>query len=374
MSWHGDTLVEVYQRLHAFGPEFGGDEEGNHGMTNHGPMAMEDDLLLERMALHVTQQHLLRLAVDVHRWLDRYVTRLAELPRGNAPIAPDAWELALGDGRRLPDWTSFFRAELRAQPWTRVLRTWWPRLLPGIAAGSTHGVIRVGHAVRALQTSQCNPPDVALLDELAHGLAFWAARYRELPSAVPAGALAPDDALAAVTRLREQAGFIAHRLERLARSDDWVASIRRLRPAGAPEEAPSRLEVLVEAATRNYLVLGHAAPVLLVHVATAPNAVRHVLPVLPSEQWEPSLHAAWTAAAAIVAAYAPVAEAPFAEMVRVDGGTPRDTPADTLGRAAAHGDEHVLKFADTAVEAYERTGDPDLLAAVTHASRLIAAP
>jgi hypothetical protein len=32
-------------------------------------------------------------------------------------------------------------------------------------------------------------------------------------------------------------------------------------------------------------------------------------------------------------------------------------------RAAEHGDEHVIKFTDTAVEVYERTQDPDALAA-----------
>ena len=45
-----------------------------------------------------------------------------------------------------------------------------------------------------------------------------------------------------------------------------------------------------------------------------------------------------------------------------------------MQRAAEHGDEHVLKFADTAVEAYDRTGDPDLLAATGHARELIPAP
>lgn len=52
-------------------------------------------------------------------------------------------------------------------------------------------------------------------------------------------------------------------------------------------------------------------------------------------------------------------------------------PADTdpvvylLDRAAAHGDEHVIKFPDTAVEVFQRTGDPDALAAAAHATRLI---
>ncbi|MEW2386413.1 hypothetical protein AB0873_30740 [Micromonospora sp. NPDC047707] len=62
-----------------------------------------------------------------------------------------------------------------------------------------------------------------------------------------------------------------------------------------------RLESLVDGAAWAYLGLGHGSPVLLVHAATAPNAVRHVLPVLPTEQWLPSLTAAWAAVAAVVA-------------------------------------------------------------------------
>ncbi len=36
-----EALAAAYERLHAYAPEFGGDEEGHHGMTNHGPMAVE---------------------------------------------------------------------------------------------------------------------------------------------------------------------------------------------------------------------------------------------------------------------------------------------------------------------------------------------
>ena len=36
-----EALPAAYERLHAYGPEFGGDEEGDHGLTNHGPMAVE---------------------------------------------------------------------------------------------------------------------------------------------------------------------------------------------------------------------------------------------------------------------------------------------------------------------------------------------
>ena len=136
-------LAEVYERLHRYGPEFGGDEEGNHGMTNHGPMVAE---VMTRRALDT----------DITRWLDRYVRRLDELPPASQPITD--WAAALGDARRLPDWQVWFAARLDEQLWTEVLATWWPRLLPGIAAGSTHGVIRVGHAVRALRAGGARRP------------------------------------------------------------------------------------------------------------------------------------------------------------------------------------------------------------------------
>jgi hypothetical protein len=353
-----ETLPAAYERLHAYGPEFGGDEEGNHGMTNHGPMAVE--VMVRR-----------GLDVDVDGWLNRYVRRLAALPSPSAAIRPGEWGGALGQARRLPDWAAYFRQELTERLWSEVLVEWWPRLLPGIVAGSTHGVIRVSHAVRALHGT-AGAPARQTLDELSHGLAFWAARYRRLAGVVaPEGTLPPQQALPAVTRLKDQSGFIAHRLDRLERSPNWTASLRALEPAAYAEEVPARLESLVDTAVAAYLRLGHGSPVLLVHAATAPNAVRHVLPVLPTEQWLPSLTAAWAATAAVVATYAPARPAPCAEIV---GRYPELTREDALQRAAEHGDEHVLKFADTAVDSYDRTGDPDLLAATLRVGELIDRP
>ena len=48
-------------------------------------------------------------------------------------------------------------AELGQRPWREVLNAWWPRLLPGVVAAATHGVIRVGHAVRALLADGDDP-------------------------------------------------------------------------------------------------------------------------------------------------------------------------------------------------------------------------
>jgi hypothetical protein len=81
---------------------------------------------------------------------------------------------------------------------------------------------------------------------------------------------------------------------------------------------------------------------MLVHAATAPNAVLRVLPSLPDDLWAPSAAAAWSASAAIHAAYASATSAPPAR--------PAATAADAFGRAAQHGDEHVIELADTALD------------------------
>jgi hypothetical protein len=332
------TIHEAYDRVHRYGPEYGGDDEGNHGMTNHAPMVAE---VIARRGLDI----------NLDRWLDRYVRRLDERPPVGDRI--ENWREALGDHRRLPAWTGFFVRALRQHRWTDVLAEWWPRLLPGMVAGSTHGVIRVGHAVRTLQTGDSAPA----LDELAHGLAFWAARYRQLPVNGHDIAVDARTALDRVPRLADQSGFIAHRLSRL----DSLPP----RPAGA--DPLHQLTDLVDAAARAYLAYGPAAPVLLVHTATAPNAVAHILPVLPHELWAATYATTWSAVAAIMAMYAPTQ----AVAVRCDD---PGTASSVLDRAAAHGDEHVLKFADTAVEAHQRRPDPNLLRAAQLAGVLISAP
>lgn len=123
------------------------------------------------------------------------------------------------------------------------------------------------------------------------------------------------------------------------------------------------------AATLGYLSYGHGQPVLLVHTATAPNAVLHALPALPRELWAPSLAAIWTTTAAIHSAYAPPERAPRSALPTAPSGP--DAVADVLDRAIAHGDEHIIKFTDTAAEVHTRTGHPDALAAALRAAALI---
>ena len=213
------TLDEAYQRLHVTGPEFDG------WLSNHGPMAAE---------AMVRHGH----AGTVHRWLDGYMRRLEEFPRGSGPIGSD-WPEALGDPRRIADWTAYFGREVSEQPWRQALETWWPRLLPGVAAAATHGVIRVGHAVRALAE---DGEDADHLAELAHGLAYWAARWQPVPG----------------TPATDQSGGIRERLAQLTGLPGWPDAL-----AGA--EIPASVEAAT--AGEGYVAAGR----LTGSVTTSPS-------------------------------------------------------------------------------------------------------
>src|SRR5262249_19330159 len=193
------------------------------------------------------------------------------------------------------------------QPWRQMLGTWWPRLVPGVAAAATHGAIRVGHAVRALLQ---DGEDADHLTELAHGLAYWAARRQPVPGAAAAGqplkasptgageaaeagqaaeageaAKAGETAkageaaeagpsaagaLAAVPRIGDQSGGIGERLARLAELPSWPAALAAPQIPPSPEALRSWLAELVDAAAIGYLAYGHGAGRMLVHSATAP--------------------------------------------------------------------------------------------------------
>jgi Questin oxidase-like len=346
MSGTYDTsgaLDEALERLHGCGPEFEG------WLTNHGPMAVE---VLARRGR----------AGSVHRWLDAYEKRLEELPAPGERITDATWQAALGDPRRLGDWPVYFAEKLAERPWRDVLAEWWPRLLPGLAGGATHVVIRAGHAVRALLDEEAagSAPTAPRVAELAHALAYWAARYYPLPVvAEPAGAASAADAVAGVPPVPEQTGGILARLDQLTTAPGWTAAVGALRPATTADGAQAALADLVRASAHRYATHAHGSPVMLVHAVTAPNAVLRTLPALPRELWAPSYESAWLASAAVLAAYVP----PSAM-------APHSVTADAqelFSRAVENGDEHAIKLADTALD----VADDGARAAMARAVELI---
>ena len=67
--------------------------------------------------------------------------------------------------------------------------------------------------------------------------------------------------------------------------------------------------------------------------------------------------------------YAPAAPAAQTALPDSPGGP--QAAEETFARAVEHGDEHVIKFADTAADVFARTGNPDALAAAIRAAHLI---
>ncbi|WP_327650118.1 questin oxidase family protein [Micromonospora zamorensis] len=339
------VLDEAYERLRHTGPE------RNGWLSNHAPMAVE------ALAYRGHEQ-------AVHRWIDGYADRLEERPRGIRPIPGDEWRDPLGDPVRTGDWLNYFDRELAGEPWREVLVRWWPRLLPGIAAGATHGVIRVGHAVRALLDEETQPR----VAELGQGLAYWAARWQPLapPGAGPYPTTDARSALDAVPRVPDQRSGIRARLAQLADLSRWPSAAGAV-PGNNTDDVPTRLAGIVDAAVVRHGTHGYASPVMLVHAATAPNAVLRALPALPQALWVPSLAAAWAATAAVTAAYAPAEARPAPS-----AGTNLSLD-EVMRRATDSGDAHAIKFIDALSDTYTRSGDSALLAIAAQSVEQIAA-
>ncbi|MBE3016052.1 DUF4243 domain-containing protein [Microbispora sp. NEAU-D428] len=337
MSDDVKSMLDALDRLSDKGFEFAGH------LSNHGPMVADALVALGAGEAAAT-------------WCESYRPRLEETPRPRERISvrDDEWRHALGRFERVADWTAFMRTQLADDDWPSVVRRWWARLLPGIAAAGTHGVIRTAHAVRALDRAGQAPCSVepVLLDELAAGLGYWAARYQTLPGRPRLlGDLDADGALERVPTV--EAGVVAPgrgimgHLALTWRLPGFPDSLESLR---VKHDVPTSLSALTAAGARHLLTRMDLA-VVFAHLVTAPSAVRFVLPHLPERlQWA-TLQAIWTVVAGIVATFPRLTGPPVPLPERAPD------PADVIDAAVGHGDEHVVKVADAALREYALTGD-----------------
>jgi hypothetical protein len=335
-----EVLDEGLSRIAETGPEFGG------GLSNHAPMAAEALVRLGRTDA-------------VEHWLDDYLGRLDEPPVASEPIR--AWREALGQMRRVADWEVYFRNQMTEEPWRDVLARWWPRLLPGVAAAATHGVIRTSHAARSLSATDT----AQRRDELARGLAYWGAGYLELGSVSTGGPLDLTAALGGlpVAPVAVGPGLITERLKAgLAGQARFGEAVGALKP---PADAVADLGDLAREFTRVFLRYGRQRPIALLHAVTAPVAARSVLPLLPGEVARPTYDALWQVGAALYAVYT---GGVTAEPLPSSAPPSRDSVTD---RAVATGDEHAIKLTEACLRLHAESPDPVLLHAAARASELL---
>jgi hypothetical protein len=343
------TLDETLEAMASMGPDL------RNGFSNHAPMAIEALCAMRRPDA-------------VMPWFERYRGSLAPRRARVARLTRQNWREALGDQRRTEDWFEFFRNEIEERPWPEALDTWAERLAPGLMAAATHGVIRTGHAVRALALDDTS----ARRRELADGLAYWAAEYMPLPAERyrPARAM-PSDAIACVQMIpqdirRANFGAFTDALTQLDSFEPFKRTLDAVDPAG---DASTFLSDLTATFARVFLANAHDAytTIAFVHAVTGPSSLRPLLPYLKDTTAHPALLYAWQAAAAMYATFgtrADLTRLPIDETNVWDEGA-------LVERAIVCGDEHAIKLAEVCLREHALKPDPAFFAAADHAIHML---
>jgi len=331
-----ETLNGALERLAAF------DSELANGLTNHAPMVVDALVAVGR-------------ADAVDRWLDGYLPGARPIRQARSAIDEAAWRRALGDEHLEPAWRAFFEQALVRDDWRTVLARWLPRLAPGFAAAAAHGPIRAAHAARSFSRQV----GVKRERELAGGLALWAASYQVLPGDPEGGAgtLTPAEALTHVPLVppsrRRNSGSITAALTVLEHEPGFPDAVAALDRQGHWEA----LSISIAKAFAGLFVEQVRTPleaIVFTHALTGLAAARRLGILVTADTARSLVLHAWQTGCALYAAYG---------IAGRTAASPETTARDPVDAAIAHGDEHVIKLAETCVELHELTGDDVFLRA-----------
>ncbi len=342
-------MDEILAQLSAYGPDL------SNGLTNHAPMATEALCAVGRPEAALP-------------WVEHYRAGMLPWPPPAERITSDNWRGALAQTDRIADWRAFFAEELQTAPWRAVLDRWVGRLAPGICASATHGVIRVGHAVRSLTESE----SPQRRHELADAFASWAYAYQELPTSHAAAyALRPH---AAITRVavvpperRRFSGTITSSLEALTDFPDFAPVIGLLDING---DTGQLVAALTEVFARVYLANAHdvLTTIVFIHGVTSVAALGNLLPHLEAPTARTALRFAWQASCGLYAAFG------SHPLPQRDIEPPREDAATLVDMAIAHGDEHAIKFTEACLRYDALNPSPAYRAAARSALNLLPRP
>ena len=320
---------------------------GRWGLANHGPMAAEALVRLGRSDV-------------VEEWVAQYLPRLDDAPvPTQRPLTEEEWPDALGRRDRLRGWLALFEGEMADRPAAAVAGEWVPRLLPGAVGAATHGLIRTGHALRALGEADTPPRRL----EVAHALAFWASSYAELPGPpLLIGHEGVPRALADLPYLAEDAPpavLISDRVASVAEiAEEFEQAVASLGWTGS---AVTLLDQLAAGGAAAYLRnADQGGAIGLLHAITCPMACELLLPWLAEEDRDAALGYVWQAVAALHVVYG-------VDRVTLVPYSSPPAAGQLIERAVASGDEHAIKVCEAALRSFERIGDPALLLAAADA-------
>jgi len=340
------TLDDALDTISPYGIEL------KNGNSNHAPMVAEALCAMGRPEA-------------VMPWLARYRERMSPRPPAGDRIRREAWRMALGRRERFADWSGFFRDELKEAPWRDVLDHWIGNLASGFCAAATHGVIRVGHAVRGLAARETPPR----LRELADALAAWTATWQELPAgdATANGTMTPRQAITRVPIVppdRRLTGNIVAALGALDGFAEFAPAIGLLDTSG---EISALVAELTDAFARVYLANARNIPTVIsfIHGVTSHAALGNIAPHVSEKSARTALRYGWQTGCALYACYG-------GGTAMADNPEPSDdTEDDLIDRAVANGDEHVIKFTEACLSRHSLDPSPAYLAAAHHVTGLV---
>jgi hypothetical protein len=327
--------------------------ELSNGNSNHAPMVAEALCAVGRPEA-------------VMPWIARYRERMTPRPAASGCILPGHWRSALGERECFTDWAEFFRQELQQDSWRIVLDRWVARLAAGFCAAATHGVIRVGHAVRSLSAAETS----CRLRELADALASWTATYRELPADDAAnGTMPPHEAIAEIAVIpldnRRKSGNITASLAMLDDFPEFAPVIGLIDVSG---DIDRLLAELTDVFARVYLANAHDpfTTIVFIHGVTSLTALGSIIPEVSETTTRAALRYAWQSACALYTCFGGRTPLPFHEIER--GECDED---ELIDRAIANGDEHVIKFAEACIRRHTLDPLPAYFAAANGALGMI---
>lgn len=322
MSEVSKACSELLAGARHFAPQYG------PGLANHLPMAL---VALDRMGAGAAAMR----AFAVH-----YATRLVRY--ADEPGVADPRE-HLGAGKHYAQVARHFQQRIEEAGSDAVLREWVPVLLPGLATGAFHAMIRLAYAVDAGDDAQA-----------ALALAYWVTAYKPLPMS---GEVADDSPAAIAARLANavkgqvfEGGTIGDRMGQVAVHP--CLSATAVQPKHLSLRDLAQFSIGAYAVRENFTIL---------HTVTGCHAFRLLLPFAGAEQ--PVLRHLWQAV--LVAYLSTISQdrepAPAVPLLPID---------QIRVRACSSLNDHVIKICYTALCEYREYGDDRYLVV---ASRNVAA-